>query len=475
MQNKKSYELAAEITPSPRQLEWQKLEMYAFCHFGTNTFTGREWGDGTAPASIFNPKKLDARQWAKEIKNAGLKAIILTCKHHDGFCLWQSEYTDYCMKNSPYKNGHGDIVKEVSEACREFGLKFGVYLSPWDRHEATYGMGDEYNTYFKNQLTELATKYGDIFCFWFDGACGEGKNGKKQEYDWNGYFSLIRELQPDAVINICGPDVRWCGNEAGKSRESEWSVVPSFIGKQDYTAEHSQQADTPDFAKNVDEKTQDLGSREFIDGVKDFIWYPAEVDVSIRPGWFYHRREDFKVKSLKKLMHIYWGSVGGNASLLLNIPPNKKGLISKADVKALRKFGDELRKEFPKNLMTDCVVSASSQLDGCSADNILKDNGYWQCGEGDASPEIEITFNNSVVADKIVLIENIATGQQIEEFTVYGDNGDGYAKLCSSTVIGAKRICRFKKQSLKRIKIKITSYRVKATLNKIELYCKSDS
>ena len=473
MQNKKSYEIAAEVVPSLRQLEWQKLEMYAFCHFGTNTFTGREWGDGTAPASIFNPKKLDARQWAREIKNAGMKAIILTCKHHDGFCLWQSDYTDYCMKNSPYKNGKGDIAKEVSDACREYGLKFGVYLSPWDRHEATYGTGEEYNTYFKNQLTELATKYGDIFCFWFDGACGEGKNGKKQVYDWNSYFALIRDLQPNAVINICGPDVRWCGNEAGKSRESEWSVVPAFVGNQDYTAKHSQQEDTPEFAKNVDAKTQDLGSREFIDGITNFIWYPAEVDVSIRPGWFYHKREDFKVKSLKKLMQIYWGSVGGNSSLLLNIPPNKQGLLAKADVRALRKFGNELRKEFPDNLMKDCVVTASSQIDDKrNANNIKTENGYWQCGENDEKPTIEITFNSSIVADKIVLKENIATGQQIESFEVFADSGNGYEKICSSTIIGAKRICRFKKQKINKIKIVITSYRVKATLNKVELYCR---
>ena len=473
MLNKKSYELAAEVTPSPRQLEWQKLEMYAFCHFGTNTFTGREWGDGTASPKVFKPKKLDARQWAKEIKNAGLRAIILTCKHHDGFCLWPSEFTDYSVKNSPYKNGNGDVVREVSDACREYGLKFGVYLSPWDRHEKSYGTGEEYNNFFKNQLRELATQYGDIFCFWFDGACGEGKNGKKQVYDWNSYFTLIRELQPDAVINICGPDVRWCGNEAGKSRESEWSVVPAFVGNQEYTAERSQQEDTPEFAKNVDETTQDLGSREFIDGIKDFIWYPAEVDVSIRPGWFYHKREDFKVKSLKKLMHIYWGSVGGNSSLLLNIPPNKKGLIAKADVRRLRQFGDELRREFPENLITDCVVASSSQLDEeHNVDNILNENGFWQCGADDKKPEIEISFKTPIVADKIVLKENIATGQQIESFEIYGDSGNGYKKLCSSTVIGAKRICRFKKQSLNKIKIKITSYRVKATLNSVEIYCK---
>lgn len=473
MQNKKSYEIAAEVIPSLRQLEWQKLEMYAFCHFGTNTFTGREWGDGTAPTTVFNPEKLDAGQWAKEIKNAGMKAIILTCKHHDGFCLWPSDYTDYCVKNSPYKNGKGDVVKEVSDACREYGLKFGVYLSPWDRHESTYGTGEKYNTYFKNQLTELATKYGDIFCFWFDGACGEGKNGKKQIYDWNSYFALIRELQPNAVINICGPDVRWCGNEAGKSRESEWSVVPYYVSNQDYVAEHSQQEDNPEFAKRVEATTQDLGSRKAIEGCKEFIWYPAEVDVSIRPGWFYHKREDYKVKSLKKLMKIYWGSVGGNSSLLLNIPPDKNGLLAKADVRALRKFGKELRSEFPEDLMKDCVAVAYSQLnEECNVNNILTENGYWQCGEGDVNPEIEITFNTPVVADKIVLKENIATGQQIESFDIYADNGKEYKKLCSSTVIGAKRICRFKKQKINRLKIVITSYRVKATINKVELYCK---
>ena len=209
----------------------------------------------------------------------------------------------------------GDVVKEVSDACREYGLEFGVYLSPWDRHEATYGTGEEYNTYFKNQLTELATKFGDIFCFWFDGACGEGKNGKKQVYDWNSYFELIRELQPNAVINICGPDVRWCGNEAGKSRESEWSIVPYYVSNQDYVAEHSQQEDDPEFSKRVEATTQDLGSRKAIEGCKHFIWYPAEVDVSIRPGWFYHPEEE--PHSLDRLFRTYINSVGGNTSFNL--------------------------------------------------------------------------------------------------------------------------------------------------------------
>lgn len=473
MQNKKSFELAAEVVPSERQLQWQKLEMYAFCHFGTNTFTNREWGDGTASPQVFNPEKLDARQWAKEIKNAGLNAIILTCKHHDGFCLWPSAYTEYSVKNSPYKNGKGDVVKEVSDACREYGLKFGVYLSPWDRNNKSYGTGEEYNTYFVNQLTELATNYGDVFCFWFDGACGEGKNGKKQVYDWNRYFDVIRKLQPNAVINICGPDVRWCGNEAGKARKSEWSVVPVYVSNQDYVAEHSQQEDNPEFSKRFEATVQDLGSREAIKDCTQFIWYPSETDVSIRPGWFYHKREDRLVKSTNKLMEIYWGSVGGNSALLLNIPPDRNGLIADADVKALRKFGDRIRKEFPENLVKDVKVSASSQIDfEHSPETVVNDEGFWQCAESDKKPEIILDFGKTVKADKVVLMENIATGQQIENIEIYGDNGKGWKLLDKSTIIGYKRICRFRKRKLNRIKIVITSYRVKATIKKVEVYCK---
>ncbi len=474
MQNKKSYEIAAEIIPSARQLEWQKLQMYAFCHFGTNTFTGKEWGDGKASPSIFNPKKLDARQWAKSVKAAGLKAIILTCKHHDGFCLWQTKYTDYSVASSPYKNGEGDVVKEVSDACREYGLKFGVYLSPWDRNHESYGKGEEYNEYFKNQLTELATNYGDIFCFWFDGACGEGKNGKKQEYDWNSYYDVIRKLQPNAVINICGPDVRWCGNEAGKSRKSEWSVVPSVVSEQNYTAERSQQEDSKDFAKHINTTEQDLGSREAIEGCKNFIWYPCETDVSIRPGWFYHKREDFLVKNVDKLMQIYWGSVGGNSSLLLNIPPNKNGLFAKADVRALENFGKRLKEEFYENLAIGCTATASSSFDDeHTANSLFAEGEYWRCGENDENPEIIIDFGKSVVADKIVLKENIATGQQIENVTVYFHNGNCWQELCKTTTIGANRIVRFQKKEFNKIKIQITSYRVKATLSDVKLYLRT--
>ena len=248
---------AASITPSPRQLAWQQLEFYAFTHFGMNTFTNREWGDGTEDPALFNPDALDADQWVAAVKSAGMKALILTCKHHDGFCLWPSAYTEHSVKNSPWKNGQGDVVREVSDACRRGGIKFGVYLSPWDRHDARYGQGKPYDDYFVSQLTELATNYGDIFCFWFDGACGEGKNGKKQIYDWERYYAVLRKLQPNAVLNVCGPDVRWCGNEAGHCRKAEWSVVPAELRDAERTASKSQQADDGEFSRKIDFQDED--------------------------------------------------------------------------------------------------------------------------------------------------------------------------------------------------------------------------
>ncbi|WP_315939061.1 alpha-L-fucosidase [Paenibacillus sp. ClWae2A] len=220
---------AAQVNPSERQLRWQEMEFYAFIHFTVNTFTDQEWGTGEEDPAIFNPSELSAMQWVQACMAAGMKGLILTCKHHDGFCLWPSQFTAHTVAASPWRNGAGDLVREVADACREGGLKFGVYLSPWDRHEATYGDSERYNEFFLHQLRELLTNYGDIFCVWFDGACGEGPNGKRQVYDWDAYYALIRELQPEAVISVCGPDVRWCGNEAGHTRESEWSVVPAHM------------------------------------------------------------------------------------------------------------------------------------------------------------------------------------------------------------------------------------------------------
>ena len=220
---------AAAVAPSPRQLAWQQMEFYGFIHFGMNTFTGREWGDGTASPALFDPACLDAGQWARALKSAGMRGMILTCKHHDGFCLWPSAHTGYSVKYAPWKGGRGDVVREAADACRRAGLKFGVYLSPWDRHDPRYGSGKPYDDYYVAQLTELLTGYGELFCVWLDGACGEGPNGRRQAYDWARYYETIRALQPGAVISVCGPDVRWCGNEAGHCRPSEWSVVPAAL------------------------------------------------------------------------------------------------------------------------------------------------------------------------------------------------------------------------------------------------------
>ena len=282
-------ERLAAIVPQERQVRFQQLEFYAFIHFTVNTFTDKEWGDGTESPEIFDPKKLDAEQWVTAVKSAGMKGLILTCKHHDGFCLWPSRHTKHTVAYSPWKNGKGDVVREVSEACRKHGIKFGVYLSPWDRNCELYGQGKPYDDFFVEQLTELLTEYGEVFSVWFDGACGEGPNGKKQYYDWERYYSVIRELQPDACISVCGPDIRWCGNEAGYTRTAEWSVVPLRARDSEIVSEKSQHADTEEFRmRKVDARDADLGSRAMLENEQELIWYPAEVNTYIRPGWFWH-------------------------------------------------------------------------------------------------------------------------------------------------------------------------------------------
>ena len=468
-----TYKIAAEVVPSKRQLEWQKLEFYAFCHFGMNTFTNKEWGDGTDQPEKFNPKNFDAEQWARVIKSGGMRGIILTCKHHDGFCLWPSKYTDYTVAASPFKDGKGDIVKEVSDACRKYGLKFGVYLSPWDRHESTYGQGEAYNEYYKNQLRELLTNYGELFCVWLDGACGEGKNGKVQQYDWQGYYKVVRELQPDAVISISGPDVRWVGNEAGVCRESEWSVVPSYLAISEYTAEHSQKEDSKKFRKQKKEMVLDLGSQKAIKNESDLIWFPAEVDTSLRPGWFYHKDEDTRQKDLFKLMQIYLSSVGGNSNLLLNIPPDTNGQICKNDELVLDSFGRALKRKFYDRVSENAVITASSQSDDLhTAKNINgNEDCFWQASENDEKPELIIDFGEEKEFDSVILQENIATGQQIEEFTVYYEAGGKFKKLYKGTVIGYKKIIALKDSMISRkIKIVIEKYRVKSTIFNIEVY-----
>ncbi|OPJ64589.1 alpha-L-fucosidase [Clostridium oryzae] len=449
------------------------MEFYGFIHFTVNTFTNREWGDGDEDPLIFNPTEFDADQWVKTCKRAGMKGIILTCKHHDGFCLWPSRYTEHSVKNSPWKDGKGDIVKEVSDACRKENMKFGVYLSPWDRHEKSYGDSDRYNEYYRNQLTELLSNYGDIFEVWLDGACGEGKNGKKQVYAWDEYYDVVRRLQPNAVIAVCGPDVRWCGNEAGHCRRSEWSVVPKNLLNVEKIQDKSQKFDDGKFSKVVNSSDEDLGSREAIKDAEDLVWYPSEVNTSIRPGWFYHPSEDDKLKSVDELLNIYYGSVGGNAAFLLNIPPDKRGLIHEADVQVLEGFGSALRRIFKNDLLKSSAISVSSRLnvkqDGM---NLLDDSldTCWSPQKFDENPTIIIGFSEPRNIDRVVLMEYIKLGQKVEGFSIeYNDNGK-WIEFFNGTTVGYKKICCFERINVKTVRVIIKKSRGTPSIARLAAY-----
>lgn len=465
-----------KAVPSERQLTYEKMEFFCFIHFTVNTFTGSEWGDGKEDVSIFNPTELDARQWVKTAKDAGMKGLILTCKHHDGFCLWPSKYTEHSVKNSPYKNGNGDIVREAAEACKEFGLKFGVYLSPWDRNNSSYGKGKEYDDYYVNQLTELLTEYGELYTIWLDGACGEGANGKVQKYDWNRYYKVMRELQPNAVISISGPDVRWCGNEAGEVRESEWSVVAKDMTDPSITAELSQHEDNEEFRdRPLDETQSDLGSRERLKNEKELVWYPAETDVSIRPGWFYHEEEDDKVRSFENLKDIYLKSVGGNTTLLLNIPPMKNGKIHEKDIAFLKRLGEFINDTFKNNLLKNALITTVPEHDcrGNSPDVMLTDdyNTYFMNKEGDNKLLIEIKFDECKKLNYLVLKEAITFSQRVEKFNVYfNDESGNKIKIFEGTTIGYKRIIDLKGTKTDNLTIEIEDSRVAPVMSFVGVY-----
>lgn len=451
---------AVQVTPSPRQLRWQEMELTGFIHFGVNTFTNKEWGDGTESPSIFNPTALDARQWVRTCKDAGIKLVILTAKHHDGFCLWPSRYTEHSVKNSPWKNGKGDVVKETAAACKEYGISFGVYLSPWDRNSPFFGDSAKYNDYFVNQLTELLTQYGKIDEVWFDGANGEGPEGKKQVYDFNRWYSTIRKLQPGAVIAVMGPDLRWVGTESGYGRETEWSVVPGDAMLQDRIAANSQQQ--AGFAP-TNLMQDDLGSREKLRQAKSLIWYPAETDVSIRPGWFHHPAEDTQVKSPEKLMDIYYSSVGRNGVLLLNIPPDTRGLIHEADEKSLLQWKQIRALTFKTNLL-----ATSQQVPRVLVDR--KTSTHWTTKGKDTTALLEFSLNRPSSFDVLVLQENIRKGQRVEKFRAEYFDGTQWKIFAEGTTIGYKRIIPFKTVEAQRIRIHILSSRLQPFLSEIGLY-----
>ena len=462
-------ERLTQIVPHERQFRFQQLEFYAFIHFTVNTFTDREWGDGSESPLIFNPERLDPEQWVKAVKSAGMRGLILTCKHHDGFCLWPSKYTKHTVASSPWKNGRGDVVKETVKACKKHGIKFGIYLSPWDRNCSLYGQGKAYDDFFVGQLTELLTGYSEIFSVWFDGACGEGLNGKKQYYDWERYYSVIRELQPDACISVCGPDIRWCGNEAGHTRTSEWSVVPERAKDSEIVSEKSQHCDDAKFRqRKVDTSDSDLGSRIVLENEDKLIWYPAEVNTSIRPGWFWHESEDDKVRSLEELVHIYNNSVGGNATFLLNIPPTRDGLFHENDVKRLAELGEYIRDMFCTNLLENAVLSCDSgDIETARTDDYGE---YYIPLKGRTTAEIIAEWSSPVTVGCIVLKENILCSQRIENFIVEAELDGGFTEIYRGTVIGYKRIVPLKNIVTSRIRIRITDSRTEPTLAFLGIY-----
>ncbi len=458
--------------PSPRQLAVEQMEFYAFAHFTVNTFTDKEWGDGTEPESVFDPTALDADQWVDALKSAGCTGLILTCKHHDGFCLWPSAYTEHSVKNSPFRNGRGDVVREVSDACRRGGIKFGVYLSPWDRNSKFYGT-DEYNDYFCDQLTELLTGYGELFAVWFDGACGEGPNGKRQVYDFKRYYALIRELQPNACISICGPDIRWCGNEAGDTRPSEWSVLPTGFASPEEVAAKSQQSDDTAFReKKIGEMERDLGSREFLKGNTGLAWRPAETDTSIRPGWFYHASEDDCVRSTETLLDIWYRTVGGNSKLLLNIPPDRRGLFHETDVQRLREMGDHIRRTFAHNLAQTAVIT-SDRDDGYHLPSALKTDSYeeyYKPFDGENEVTLTLKLDGAKEVSHVVIKEHIPMSQRVESFVIEVKEGEGYREVARGTTVGYKKIARFEPVTTDEVRIRITDSRVCPVLSFIGVY-----
>jgi alpha-L-fucosidase len=430
---------AARVSPSERQLAWQRLELTAFLHFGINTFTDREWGDGGESPALFNPTALDARQWMRALRAASVRLVILTAKHHDGFALWPSGFSSHSVAASPWRGGRGDVVREAAEAARTEGLRFGVYLSPWDRHEPSYGDSPRYNDFFRSQLRELLTSYGAIDEVWFDGAKGEGAD---QTYEWESYYRIIRELQPQAAIAIMGPDVRWVGTESGYGRETEWSVVPT-VGEDPALAAAGL------WRPDIDPMAPDLGSRARLAGARALFWYPAEVDVSIRPGWFYHQAEDARVKSVSTLLDIYFSSVGRNATLLLNVPPDRRGLIAAPDSASLAGLGSVLRATFATDLAEGARLSAT---------------------HGDSAAVLTWLLPSEREFDVLMLQERIERGQRVESFEADIWDGDGWRLVTAGTTIGYKRLLRFPAVRTDRVRLRILASRAAPQLARMGLF-----
>ncbi|HJW17363.1 MAG TPA: alpha-L-fucosidase [Flavisolibacter sp.] len=450
--------------PTAAQLQWHEMEMNAFVHFTINTFTGKEWGYGDESPALFNPSDCDPTQWTSVLKATGFKGLILTTKHHDGFCLWPSKYTEHSIQNSPYKGGKGDLVKETSNAARASGLKFGIYLSPWDRNRTDYGT-PAYIAYYRNQLKELIHNYGPVFEMWFDGANGgDGYYGGAREmrringasyYDWPKTLDQVRNMQPNIIFfSDAGPGVRWAGNERGAAGETNWNTIS---------------IDTLYAGKAGIENLLNTGSP---DGKN---WVPAETDVSIRPGWFYHNTEDSLVKTPQQLFDIYLSSVGRGATLLLNIPPDKRGLFHETDVKSLHGFAALLKKELGTNLAAKAKASASNTRGGLkqfAAANLTdgNKNTYWATDDNTTKASVEISLKKKSLVKYILLQEYIRLGQRVKQFTVEAWKDGAWWEVASATTIGYKRILKIDPVETNKIRINIKDSKACPVLSAVEVY-----
>lgn len=449
--------------PTQKQIDWQEMEFYAFVHFSLNTFTNKEWGYGDESPELFNPSQLDVRQWARVVKEAGMKGIILVAKHHDGFCLWPSAYTERSVKNSPWENGKGDLVKELAAACKEYDLKLGLYLSPWDRNHPQYGK-PEYITYFRNQLKELLTNYGDVFEMWFDGANGgDGYYGGANEtrkintltyYNWDETYKLIYDIAPKTLVWGVGPsEARWIGNEEGRAGKTNWSLLrqkDELAGKVHYT--------------------------EFMSGHEDGEkWVPGEADVSIRPGWFYHSVEDDKVRSLDEMVDIYYESIGRNATLLLNLPVDRRGLVHENDEARLKELVATIKADFKTELLAGTQVQASNirgNDPNFGPQNVIdgNKNTYWATDDKVKQATVEFTFKKPTTINRVLLQEYIKLGQRIKAFSIEAKVDGKWETIANETTIGYKRILRLNRVTASALRVNVLDAKAGFVISTVEAY-----
>ena len=442
----------AQPKPTPQQLDWHEMEFYLFMHFGPNTFTNLEWGHGTEKEEIFNPTGLDCEQWCRIAKASGATGIIITAKHHDGFCLWPSKYSTHTVRESKWKNGKGDVLKELSAACKKYGLRFGVYISPWDRNHPDYGT-EKYNDVFVNMMKELFTNYGPIWELWWDGANGEGPNGKKQVYDWKRFEKTVRELSPNTVVfSDIGPDIRWCGNESGIAGTTNWNTL-----------------DTAGFTRGAGAPSQDTLNTGNADGK---AWIPAECDVSIRPGWFWHENENSKVKTPEELFSLYLKSVGRGANLLLNVPPDRRGLIHENDSAALAGFRRLLEKNFASNISRK-GTGYFNPHNGARQVSGLND-GNPRTLETIVAPDrssMGIEFADSQRINCVVLKEYLEKGQHTRSFRLLlMTKKHELLREIKGTSIGRKRILTFPTTNVGLIGLAIDDQQGYTAITEIQAY-----